>query len=101
MDWNTIILLSLILLLFAYWVYIIYRNHELYVQALRDTAIHLEKKINRLARMWLLKHDPKYHQQWLGLEVVRLRKIARQRGASAEELDAINIYTVAEGRFSG
>jgi hypothetical protein len=47
-------------------------------------------------KAYLLKHDPDFQRQYISSEVVRRREQVREQGGSADQLDQIDMWSVAE-----
>lgn len=47
-------------------------------------------------RAYLLQHDPDFQRQYISSEVVKRREEVRERGGSHDELDQIDMWSVAE-----
>jgi hypothetical protein len=73
-----------------FFIYLYY--NPLVLRRAQHTAV---TRLNRAARQWLLRHDTTFQYEYISHEVVRRREAARANGASQDELDRIDIFSVA------
>lgn len=83
-------LISALILFQIVWLYFIYRDRKFIY------SFFVVEPLCKAARRWLLTHDPKYQMAFISSEVTRRREEVRARGGSADEIDRIHTFGVAD-----